>query len=471
MQTLVLSHDVAPPASSLVETLSPSALPPNLYTIGDVSLPPCPTIESSIFNRGKHNPLKSKSLKLCVFHGRISSGITLDTNKKLLRGVSINLNCSGVCSHRRIASSTPRAYCLVRSGSPRASKASALNMMPAEMRERLAENYRRVTSSRAAQHRNNPFGKDCESTTVYWQASEATILSRLPKAERMAHPLLGIIPAVNLYSRTLHSYCTAFDATFMRPLEPCVGRARHHAESPAPLTQELTSIVQSLCPRVPPDVHIDAEAMVEFEAAAATHRQVGHCERYTALNQFLVNLSSFLNGCYVSRSTSIEPFQKQLILQTFYFLISIKAPESGNKLCDMFSEAFGLQDMSSDALRTFQQKASVQVIPRRHGKTWIVVAIVSMLLATVGGLHVGYVAHQKHVANAVFAEVISTLRRWFSARHVEVKKESSTVIFNRSCGQASTLMCATCFNKNVRLCVSILDIRQQKHVRQSLSAA
>ncbi|ARW78092.1 DNA packaging terminase subunit 1 [Common bottlenose dolphin gammaherpesvirus 1 strain Sarasota] len=318
-------------------------------------------------------------------------------------------------------------------------------MLFAPMRDRLEENYKRLVDGERASGRE-------------WRPGRPVLITSAKKSERMAHPFLGVIPAVNLYSSNLQAYCDSFDASFVDHREPEVGRARRVYRHMQIIEPGLRDILRGLCPRpslaarpgppaggaAPPD----PEAVLEFTSAVATYRKSRECRQYLELRAFLTNLSSFLNGCYVSRSHCIELFQKQLILHTFYFLVSIKAPEATDSLFYLFKDYFGLTHMTTTALQTFKQKASVFLIPRRHGKTWIVVAIVSMLLTSVENIHVGYVAHQKHVANSVFTEIINTLYRWFPGKSVEVKKENSTVIYRREGARPSTLMCATCFNKN-----------------------
>lgn len=117
--------------------------------------------------------------------------------------------------------------------------------------------------------------------------------------------------------------------------------------------------------------------------------------------------------------------------------------------------------MDHDTIQTYKQKSSIFLIPRRHGKTWIVVAIISMLLTSVGDVHVGYVAHQKHVANSVFTEIINTLYKWFPSKNIQIKKEHGTIIYRNEEGKCSTLMCATCFNKNVRFSSLKFDIGRE----------
>ncbi|ATA58258.1 ORF29-DNA packaging terminase [Eptesicus fuscus gammaherpesvirus] len=280
------------------------------------------------------------------------------------------------------------------------------------------------------------------------------IVAACPKSERTANPYVGVLQGATLYSAMMGAYCTECNPAHADDPDPEVGTYRVQKRARFEASPGLSQLLPRLCAALSrPE---DTESHIEFAAAVQTHQAALAAPEVQELRRFLINLSSFLNGCYAGRATSVEPFQKQLILHTFYFLISIKAPESTNRLFDIFKEYFGLLDMPGEKLQTFKQKSSIFLIPRRHGKTWIVVAIISMLLASVEDIHVGYVAHQKHVANAVFAEIINTLCRWFPPKRVEVKKENGTIVFRHETGRASTLMCATCFNKNVSSCALAL---------------
>ncbi|ALE14741.1 ORF29 [Felid gammaherpesvirus 1] len=263
------------------------------------------------------------------------------------------------------------------------------------------------------------------------------------KSERLAHPHIGIIHRSNVYSPLLNSFCAQLNTIHQgisSNLQP-----KHPLQSNFPyfnptLLQSLKSLCESLC-------HLDTEAEIEYTSAVLSYQKTQQCPIFQELNQFIISLSNFLNGHY-SKSNKIEPFQKQLILHTFFFIVSIKAPESTNKLFEIFKQYFGLLKMNQEKLHIFKQKASIFLIPRRHGKTWIVVAIISMLLASVEGIHIGYVAHQKHVANSVFTEILNTLYKHFPTKNIQIKKENGTIMYTLPGKKSSTLMCATCFNKN-----------------------
>lgn len=309
-----------------------------------------------------------------------------------------------------------------------------MNMLLARLRKTLEDNYLQFREA------------SCKSQ---WLDNTPALVTRLGKAERIANPYVGVIPGANFYSAVLESYCAQCNPSYEGSVSAQIGHPRAMADRAALINAPLKDWLESLCSKL--RCTPDHEAAIEFSSALQTHTSMHQSPVVKDLTQFIINLSSFLNGCYAAKSSHIEPFQKQLILHTFYFLISIKAPEITNQLFETFKEYFGLFNINSTTLETFKQKSSVFLIPRRHGKTWIVVAIISMLLTSVENLHIGYVAHQKHVANSVFTEIVNTLYRWFPVKNIDIKKENGTIVYRAERRRPSTLMCATCFNKNVSM--------------------
>lgn len=293
----------------------------------------------------------------------------------------------------------------------------------------------------------------------YWATDEGAtsgtpdpqFLADLPKSDRVAHPWIGIIRRASIYSANLKAFC--HNATqFNRSLpEPFIGNKRDVRSRLVGISPRLATALQS---QLPLSISTNTAAVVEFSTAIGGEAAVRNIPAVKEIKQFISNLSAFLNRCHSLRSDRLEPFQKQLIAHTLYFLISIKVPELTNKLFLEFREYFGLFDTSIEKLQAFKQKTSVFLIPRRHGKTWIVVAIIATILLSLKNVSLGYVAHQKHVANAVFSEIINVITRWGNADALlDIKKESGTISYSIEGEGKSTLMCATCFNKNVSIII------------------
>lgn len=302
------------------------------------------------------------------------------------------------------------------------------------MKQALASNYAKLKSSEIQDG---------------WELTCPAIISKVNKTNRFSNPFIGVVPRSNLYSAVLDSYCKQCNSTIEKRFGGTVGKPRSVlAFSFEPQDPNLTRLLKKICA---PSTGADVEAEIEYSSCVATHKALFTSPASHELLTFILNLSSFLNGCYSQRTICIEPFQKQLILHTFFFLVSIKCPESTNELFTAFQEYFGLFRADYETLQIFKQKSSVFLIPRRHGKTWIVVAIISMILTSVENIHIGYVAHQKHVATSVFTEIINTLYKYFPTQYIDVKKEHGTIIYRSKSKKPSTLMCATCFNKNVSM--------------------
>lgn len=223
------------------------------------------------------------------------------------------------------------------------------------------------------------------------------------------------------------------------------------------LSSDLMGFLKSV---VPMAIGHSGDQLRELNSTVSILEKMMSGDIFKEISNFIWSLSAFLNGKYSERSSHIEPFQKQLILHTLCFIVSIKCTANVDSYMDVFKAYFGLDDVRSDVVALFKQRASVFIIPRRHGKTWIIVAIISILLLTVDGINVGYVAHQKHVVNVVFEDIRKTMIRICPAAGswLDVRKENSTISVKRPGWRGSMLMCATCFNKNVSIYSSSPDI-------------
>lgn len=372
-------------------------------------------------------------------HGLAVSGRILLTNRKLLTGVSINLNWLGIDSHSSRDSLIADLYFVSSPGSPQAWSKSGLVMLLSSSMKRLKDNYDAKCS------------RETGDTVVSW--SECLSLpSSKRKSDRICHPRLGFIPGINLYSRQLSTFCITYGQMFdsySKSGDLCVGERKVEADNHY-LLEELVECLRSI---IPTSINYDECQLSELNSTMKTLEKMRQRANFKEIKQFIFNLSSYLNGVHSEKSSHIEPFQKQLILHTLCFVMSIKCVEYVDSYLDIFKIYFGLNDVRSDVISIFKQRASVFIIPRRHGKTWIISAILSILLLTVDDIHVGYVAHQKHVVSVVFEDIRNSVVRLCpnADAWLDVRKENSTITIKKPGCRGSMLMCATCFNKNVSI--------------------
>lgn len=291
-------------------------------------------------------------------------------------------------------------------------------------------------------------------TETPWNSSLPVILIRRKKADQAVYPGIGVVHAANTYSQTLSDFCKVERQAQQALISPMVGNPKQLLLHPFWTHPTLTATSVALCSSLSLN---NTEALTTFRALTEAQMTQDPPDAQKELAQLLSNLAAFLNGAYAQRSCCIEPYQKQLIMHTFFFLVSIRAPDISEELLESFKSMFGLLSMPSSDIQIFKQKATVFLIPRRHGKTWIVVALISMVLMSIEDVHIGYVAHQKHVASSVFTDVYNTLTRWCSAQCIEAKRDNGTLMYRAPGKRPSSLLCATCFNKNVRRFFLVFD--------------
>nr|AAF19294.1 29 [Murid gammaherpesvirus 4] len=278
----------------------------------------------------------------------------------------------------------------------------------------------------------------------FWKSDDPVYFTQYKKqCNRLPNAYLGTLHSASKYSENFRHYVATFSNS---PLDfpQSVFNERNPCEYSVPyLDSALQCSAKTLV-----GCSVSTTERNEYEVCKEATRCFKDAMSHKVLKVFLSNLSWFLKGHYKSKQAFLEPFQKQLILHSFMFVASIKCPETTTKLFDEFKFLLDMLYFDNTDLLTFLQKSPAFLIPRRHGKTWIVTAIISMLLTSVDDLHIGYVAHQKHVSLAVFLEISNILLAWFPRKNIDIKKENGVILYSHPGKKSSTLMCATCFNKN-----------------------
>ncbi|AWV68010.1 M89 protein [Murid betaherpesvirus 1] len=145
----------------------------------------------------------------------------------------------------------------------------------------------------------------------------------------------------------------------------------------------------------------------------------------------------------------LEPFQRNLLAHVLFFLATTKNPTLANRVTEYLTHAFDLHFLSSQSIDLFKQKATVFLVPRRHGKTWFTIPVICFLLKNIIGISIGYVAHQKHVSQYVLKEVEFRCKRMFSGRFMVENKDNVISVDHKIA--KSTALFASCYNTNVTL--------------------
>ncbi|ADW24375.1 cleavage/packaging protein [Cricetid gammaherpesvirus 2] len=279
---------------------------------------------------------------------------------------------------------------------------------------------------------------------VDWSSSPGVFWATTRHSLCVPEPYVGVLNGAVKFSNTFQNYCFRQRRVGYGLPHPSFGSAQFITNPKPHVIPELSNVLQEMMSQATGT----SSNSLELKVAQDTLSLFTDGPQLKSMTLFLSNIVTYFHTTHLKHQVFLEPFQKQLILHSFFFIASIKFPETVFKMYNQTKELFGLLHTNESIMTTFQQKATVFLIPRRHGKTWIVVAIISMLLCSIDNIHIGYVAHQKHVSMAVFLEVISILQSRFAKDLVDIKKENGLIIFKHT-GGSSTLMCATCFNKNV----------------------
>ncbi|AAK57138.1 T89 [Tupaiid betaherpesvirus 1] len=175
---------------------------------------------------------------------------------------------------------------------------------------------------------------------------------------------------------------------------------------------------------------------------------------FLQINSFLTDFRRWIDGDFDpsgggDKSTThiyLEPFQKNLLMHVLVFIAVTKLPVLANRVAEYLLYMFDIDFLSAASLDLFKQKATVFLVPRRHGKTWFTVPIICFLLKNVQGISIGYVAHQKHVSQFVLKEVEFRCRRLFGRTHT-VENKDNVISIDHPIAK-STALFASCYNTN-----------------------
>ncbi|AVT50765.1 DNA packaging terminase subunit 1 [Cervid alphaherpesvirus 2] len=144
---------------------------------------------------------------------------------------------------------------------------------------------------------------------------------------------------------------------------------------------------------------------------------------------------------------ALELFQKMILMHATYFVAATLLGDHAERIGAFLRVAFNTPAFSDAAVAHFRQRATVFLVPRRHGKTWFLVPLIALALATFKGIRIGYTAHIRKATEPVFEEVVARLRQWFGGERVEHVK-GEVISFSFPDGARSTIVFASSHNTN-----------------------
>lgn len=163
---------------------------------------------------------------------------------------------------------------------------------------------------------------------------------------------------------------------------------------------------------------------------------------------------------YRNREGRLELFQKMILMHATYFAACITLDDESTERMDQYLAAvFNTPLFSPPVLQHFKQRTCVFLVPRRHGKTWFLVPLISLLVSCFEGIRIGYTAHLRKATKPVFEEIYARLCRWYGEERVHrIKGETISFAFRN--GARSSIIFASSQNTNV----SIRQAHSSKHL-------
>nr|WMD91527.1 DNA packaging terminase subunit 1 [Equid alphaherpesvirus 1] len=150
---------------------------------------------------------------------------------------------------------------------------------------------------------------------------------------------------------------------------------------------------------------------------------------------------------YGKQRGTLELFQKMILMHATYFIAAVILGDHADRIGAFLKMVFNTPEFSDATIRHFRQRATVFLVPRRHGKTWFLVPLIALALATFKGIKIGYTAHIRKATEPVFDEIGARLRQWFGNSPVDhVKGEN--ISFSFPDGSKSTIVFASSHNTN-----------------------
>ncbi|ARS01652.1 DNA packaging terminase subunit 1 [Macacine alphaherpesvirus 1] len=144
---------------------------------------------------------------------------------------------------------------------------------------------------------------------------------------------------------------------------------------------------------------------------------------------------------------TLEPFQKMILMHATYFLAAVLLGDHAEQVNTFLRLVFEIPLFTDAAVRHFRQRATVFLVPRRHGKTWFIVPLIALSLASFRGIKIGYTAHIRKATEPVFDEIDACLQGWFGSSRVDHVK-GETISFSFPDGSRSTIVFASSHNTN-----------------------
>lgn len=179
-------------------------------------------------------------------------------------------------------------------------------------------------------------------------------------------------------------------------------------------------------------------------------------DHFKQLVEFISKFKVLLNNSFCTTdkhhktSGHLELFQKMILMHATYFVATIFMCEQAEKTDVFLKYAFNNIYFSKNILTHFKQRTTVFLVPRRHGKTWFLVPLITLLLGSFKGIKIGYTSHIRKATEPVFDEIERKLRSIYGVGSVDHVK-GETIAFTFPDKSKSTIVFASSHNTNVSI--------------------
>ncbi|AEV80785.1 DNA packaging terminase subunit 1 [Aotine betaherpesvirus 1] len=286
------------------------------------------------------------------------------------------------------------------------------------------------------QRRYEEFKKKKKSPASYISTCFPNVAALYRKRFQIMHPELGLAHACNETFLPLVTFCGRY-----RDYNSSADEKRPHLMFSETLKTAIDKVNFCPCPEDQRGCYQKIDALTEL------YRD----PQFTQINNFMIDFKKWLDGGFPSAEQEntrihLEPFQKNLLIHVIFFIAVTKLPVLANRVLQYLVHAFEIDFLSQPSIDIFKQKATVFLVPRRHGKTWFIIPVISFLLKHIIGISIGYVAHQKHVSQFVLKEVEFRCRYTFATDYAIENKDNVISVDHQSA--KSTALFASCYNTN-----------------------
>nr|APO38446.1 DNA packaging terminase subunit 1 [Human betaherpesvirus 6A] len=267
--------------------------------------------------------------------------------------------------------------------------------------------------------------RDC--STISTKYPNSAILYK--KRFIMLTPELGFAHSYNQQVKPLYTFC----------------EKQRHLKNRKPLTilPSLSHKLQEMKFLPASDKSFESQYTEFLESFKILYRE----PLFLQIDGFIKDFRKWIKGEFNdfgdTRKIQLEPFQKNILIHVIFFIAVTKLPALANRVINYLTHVFDIEFVNESTLNTLKQKTNVFLVPRRHGKTWFIVPIISFLLKNIEGISIGYVAHQKHVSHFVMKEVEFKCRRMFPEKTITCLDNVITIDHQNI---KSTALFASCYN-------------------------